>query len=348
VFSFSFVPVVGTSLNAGALATNPSVLSSIQNNVAAAVGVNPATIRIVNVTDIATGTVYSTGMLRALQARALAGAAGSLGVSFTCSINLGKVASSARVAALQSALVANFNATSPAFKQIMSDVATAAGVPSTSLVAVPPNPASIALSGNTAGLAPVIVKPSTEDFSGVLATDEAIGAGIGVAVVILAAALYSWRSYIVHGALPCQRDRKREQFELKQAAAREVEERMKADTVEATIVNPMATQGKGALTLRVPRAVALELEALRTEREENAKLLKKLEASSAHAATFSAAVSPASFAPVPTTGGKSLQAPPVAAPAASVWAEVKDPASGRSYFFNRTTKETSWTCPETM
>jgi hypothetical protein len=143
---------------------------------------------------------------------------------------------------------------------------------------------------------------------------ESHGPAIGCVVVLLGIALYCWRSYVVHGALPCNRDRKREQFELKQAAAREVEERMKADTVEATIVNPMATQGKGALTLRVPRAVALELDALRTEREENAKLLKKLEASAAQAATLSAAVSPASFAPVPTTGGKSLQAPPVAAP----------------------------------
>ena len=260
VFSFTFSTSDGSPINAAALASSPAVLSSIATNVAASMGVNPATIKVANITDIATGMVYSTGLRRALAA------AGSLGVSFTVVVNLGKGATAATVAARQAALLQNFNASSPALASVKSSVVAAQpGLSAASLVAAPPTAASISLSGSAAGLGPAItVVQASQDNSAVLATDEGIGAAIGAALILAAFGLYVWRSQIVHGALPWQRDRKREIFELKQKAAKEAEDALTADMVPTTVVNPAATSGKAALTLRVPRAVAIELDAVRS------------------------------------------------------------------------------------
>jgi len=141
-------------LNAGALAANTAVLASIADNVASTMGVPSSAIKVVNVTDIATGAVFRVpGMAR----RLAGGAAGSGGVSFTVVANLGKTVTAASVAAKQAALLSNFNSSSPAFGRIKSDVAAAAGVPAASLVAVPPNPAAIALGGSAAGLTPPVI-----------------------------------------------------------------------------------------------------------------------------------------------------------------------------------------------
>ena len=141
-FTFAFVPADGSILNAGALAANTAVLASISANVASTMGVPASTVTVANVTDLATGAVS-----RVAGSRRLAAAAGSAGVSFTVVVNLGKTAPSASIAAHQAALIANFNATSPAFKQVKADVAAAANVPAASLVAVPPSPASFSLAG---------------------------------------------------------------------------------------------------------------------------------------------------------------------------------------------------------
>ena len=355
VFSFSFVPTDGSIIVASALAASPAVLSSVSANVASAMGVPASTVKVANVTDIATGAVS-----RALGARRLAGAAGSAGVSFTVVVNLGKTATAASVAAKQAALLANFNATSPAVAQIKGDVAVVAGVQAASLSAVPPSPASISLSGNAAGLAPVVVvvQGGGQDVSGVLAADEGIGAAIGGAMILIAIGLYAWRSKIVHGALPWQRDRKRELFELKSQAAKEAEDRITADMVPTTVVNPAATSGKAALTLRVPRAVAIELEAERSAsaaKEARVRSLearvKEMELADAAASRPAAQQSPAAnFAPTPVgaTSPAAGAPPPSAAAPPSVWREVKDPNSGRSYWFHTVTKQTTWTRPAGM
>ena len=359
-FSFSVTPSDGsTILNAGALAANAAVLSSIAANVASTVGVPASTVKVVNVTDIATGAVS-----RALggSRRALA-AAGTMGVSFTVVANLGKTASATSIAAKQAALVANFNATSPALRQIKADVAAAAGVSATSLNGVPPSTDSFSLAGATLPPAPAL--QAAQDTAGVLAMDEGIGAAVGLAIVALAFCLYAWRSKLVHGAYPWQRDRKREHFELKAKAARETEERLSAGSVEATVVSPLATAGKGALTVRVPKAVAEELRALRDEADA-AKARDKLRvaelerlrallapaqaeeagsaaAAAAAAAPATAAAAAATFAPVPVGGAAA--APQPAPPAAVQWVETRDPLSGRSYWFNRATRETTWNRP---
>jgi len=177
-------------------------------------------------------------------------------------------------------------------------------------------------------------------------TAEGAGAGIGILIVGIGVALYCWRSYVVHGALPCQRNRKREIFELKQQATREAEARMQADTEDATLVNPAATAGKGALTVRMPKAAAAELRLLREQNE-------ALRAAAAAAASAAAAAAQQqsqrqtpkaqqlSFAPVPF-GGAAPPAPPAQDEA---WAPAVDPASGRTYYFNKVTKETSWVRP---
>ena len=58
IFSFAFTPSDGSILNAGALAANPTVLASIASNVASTMGVAASTIKVANVTDIATSSVY--------------------------------------------------------------------------------------------------------------------------------------------------------------------------------------------------------------------------------------------------------------------------------------------------
>jgi hypothetical protein len=122
--------------------------------------------------------------------------------------------------------------------------------------------------------------------------------------------------------------------------------------VPTTVVNPAATAGKAALTLRVPKAVAIELDAVRSAgsaSEARARALeariKEMEAATAArgSAPSTLAPAPASFAPV-AVGAATAPAP--AAP--TTWREVKDPASGRSYWYNSATRETTWVRPAGM
>jgi hypothetical protein len=357
LFSFSVAAADGSALSASALAANAAVLGSVAANVGRAIGVDASMVRVVNVTDVATGAVVRVSRRRALAA------AGTLGVTFTVAANLGKTATSASVAAKQAALASNFNSTSPFAAQIKADVAAAAGLPAASLGVAPPS--GVQLGGNTAGLSVVIIQAGGGAVGAdALAADAGIGAAIGVALILLAFCLYSWRSQIVHGALPWQRDRRRELFELKARAAKETEERLAAGSVEATVVSPLATAGKGALTVRVPKAVADELRSLRDAADEDRRQLLALRAAKARdeqrlaelerlraqlapaqveeaaAAAAAAAATAASFAPVPVGGGAAAPPPPQAE-----WVEARDPASGRSYWFNKASKETTWIRP---
>jgi len=332
-------------------------------------GVSPATIRVVNITDIATGVVYPTGQRRALllQARGLAAAAGSLGVSITCAANLGKFATSASIAAAQTALVSNFNATSPSLASVTSAVASAAGVPLAKLVPAPPTAGSVAVAGPGAALVGATVITVPQDVSAILSQDAAIGFAIALAVILLASALYLYRSIVVHGKLPCFRDRRREQYELKAAAIAEVEARFNEDTTETTIKNPLASAGKGALTVRVPRAAAAEIARLREEAEEHARKIAELtgnqaarEEAAARAEQRAAAAAaqqrqqqqqqqePAAATAVafaPMRVGAAPMLPPPSLPPPALWVATVDPASGRTYYFNKETNETSWKKP---
>jgi hypothetical protein len=170
--------------------------------------------------------------------------------------------------------------------------------------------------------------------------------------VLAAFGCYVWRSQLVHGALPWQRNRKRELFELRQKAVQETEDRLKVGTEEATVVSPLATAGKGALTVRVPKAVADELRVLREEAEENARKLREAarQLQEFRGAQLPSPAAAAAFAPVPVGGAAAAAdgnspTPALAAPAPPAWVETKDPHSGRSYWFHSVTKETTWARP---
>jgi hypothetical protein len=337
------------AIDAQAIARNPAVISAIASNLSAAIGVSSAAVRVVNVTDLATLAVFRTG------SRLLAGAApGTLGVSITCTVNLGKGATAASIETVQSLLVSNLNA---ALSAISKSVAANTGIPLNKLLATAPTADGVRVSGPGASLVAATVVVQTREASGSLAVNAGVGAGVGVGILLLGVALYIARSYKVHGKAPWQRDRAREVFELKAAAAHEAEELFNADTVATVVTNPAATGGKSALTLRVQKAVALEIDALRQHSD---KYEAELAAARAEVArlreavpavgrdTASAAASSRreglAFSPVPVGGLSPLQ--PSSAPSTGrQWVEHVDGTSGRSYWHNLVTKETTWVRP---
>ena len=326
-FSFNVVPAAGSGavLVAATLARSVTVQLSVATNVAATMGVPPATVKLVSVADIATGTVTQSG-LRMLQGGA-GGAAGSKGVAVAVAVNLGKTASPARINALTGSLQANFTASSPAFAAIISSVASqTAGVSAAQLAGQPP--AALSVGGTPVGGAASGGGAAAAPGGGAAITDEVV-AGVVAAALIIAVgfSLYVLRSYKVHGKAPWQRDRKREAFERQQRIEQELEDKLFADSVAATVANPLG--GKSALTLRVPKAVAAELEALRAAAAERERRLEEAEAKARAKDEALVALrreggdkdrerERTSFAPV-----ASDELPPN-------WKEVQDPASGVS------------------
>jgi hypothetical protein len=302
----------------------------------------------VNVTDVATGVVYQTGQRRALAA------AGSLGVSFTIAANLGKGATAAGIAEKQAALTSNFGKSSAAMSAITSSVASSAGIPLAKLVPQAPNPEQLAVAGPGAALVPTVIVAGT---GGSASTADVAVTGVVVAVVLAIAFFTFWvcRSYKLYGRAPWQVDVRREQYELKNKALQEAEERFNEDSVPMTL-NPVVNDAltapaakSQALTLRVPKAAAKEIEALRAKeqghraeleaaRAEAARISEELAALRAAAAAKGQATS--SFAPVAVGGVREFSALPPG------WTETTDPSSGRVYYFNAVTKATSWTKPE--
>ena len=355
IFSFSFVPTDGSVIYAANLAQNSAMLAQIAASIAQTMAVPASTVRVMNITDLATNAVVrvssTTSRRRNLPT------AGSAGVSFTLAVNLGKAVSPAQMQAQTQALVANFNATSPAFASVRASVAAATGIAPANLKGAPPAADSLQFGGPGAGALSGfnIAAPSATDGAALTASSAITGAIVGVVLLLAFAGFFVWRSYKLYGRAPWQVDVRREQFELKNRAAREAEERFHEDTVPMTL-NPLdADQGpkSQALTLRVPKAAAKEIEALRSKDEAQraeleaaraeAKRVREeialLRAGAAASASAKAADASTSFAPVPVGG-----AAPAAAPAGA-WKEVKDPMSGRPYWFNEATRATSWDRP---
>lgn len=367
VFSFVFKTSDGSPLNAQTLSTSPAVWASIATNVGAATDLSPYSIRVVNVTDVATSVIYATGQRRALAAdapagRALAAAApGSLGVAFGCTANLGKGATAAGIARVQSALVSNINATSPAAAAIGASVATNLNLPpSTRLVAVPPAASSLQVSGPGAALMPSVVIDAAGGVSDATVVKNEAITGVIVAVLIAGAAvaLFARRQYLWN------QEKRRDAYELKARGAREAEERFNQDTVPVTL-NPLddalggaAAPGGAAaakvstLTLRVPKAVAAEVDKLRARSEQSDAELqaarrraREMEEELALLRAGGSRPEAAAFAPL-RVGSEQAQAQAQApAAAAGVWNQVTDPNSGRPYWYNTATKETSWVKP---
>ena len=241
-FTFSVAPAVaGASLTAD-MANKPTVLAQVSAAFAAqlslpvasggsGVPVSASAVRVVNITDIATGATTTLP-----QGRRLGGAAGSAGVRFTTTVDLGSTGTQATAVAMQTALAA-MPPTAPAFTQVVAAVATAASIPPTALAAARGPPAVVAnapFTITTASGAAIASSSSSDSGSG---AGGAAGGAIAAAIVVFIG-LWAYRSYAKHGQLPCTRDRAKEKrAELERIAkltnvSRELEERSsKADAL---------------------------------------------------------------------------------------------------------------------
>ena len=183
--------------------------------------------------------------------RRLGGAAGSLGVSFTVQVDLGKTppvaAAQAYVAVLQAPLPPTF------FNGILANISAASNVPLSQLSATAGTATLVDSQIN--GLASASAASSASTAS---STGAGVGAAIGVALLVLI--FWSWRSWSKHGVLPCFRNRSQEAHDMKVKAAAAAEKRLEE---ELTTVNPVLVNSSQGLTLRVPKVVADELAELR-------------------------------------------------------------------------------------
>ena len=263
VYSFALGGASGQSVtvaNVGA----PAVLASIAANVAGLLGLPAGAVRVVNLTDIATGAVTRA-------ARRLAGGApGSQGVAVSVAANLGKVPTQSSVVTMIQAL-GGANATA-ALGRVVTALAASMAVPAARLAATPgappllanapfslPSPLSAAGSGSAAGGA-----------------GSAIGGAVGAVVAVgLAAA-----AYIYH-----LRSSQRKLLAARLRAAEERNREAEAVMAELESVNPLKGVGgggaaSGALVIRDlskrNAAAAVENARLAAEaakrEEENARL----------------------------------------------------------------------------
>ena len=361
-FSFSIVPSGGASLLPAVITGNLSLQTTIQYSIATVASVAPSAVQIKNVTDLATGAVTLVSSRR-LQRRVQA--AGSMGVSVTVSVNVGKSPSAANLQAVQQKLQQGLGASSMAATMILASTASAASLQASQLTFVPP--ASFSVAGAAAAGATVVVVQQDQN----LALDEGAGAGIGIIVVAMALALYSYRSYKLHGALPCYRDRLREIRILKTKTAEEVEAKIMGDTVLATD-NPVGAGGSsgGRLTLRIPKQAAAELERIAQSNSElmrelallkgsvpsaeelaDVKRMRQQRAAQAELDTGSRKTTSRAFAPTRIGSAAGTGISPTAAssavpaPLPAGWRAIADVKSGRTYYANSVTQATSWERP---
>jgi hypothetical protein len=192
------------------MANKPAVLASVCSSFAsqislpvagggAGVAVTASAVRVTNITDIATGAMTVVPLTRRL------GGAGTAGVRFTTTIDLGAAGTQATAIALQTALAA-MPPTAPAFATVIAAVATAASIPAASLAAAMGPPAVVANAPFSIAVSTGGDSSSTSSSGSGSGAGGAAGGGIAGAI-LLAIGVWASRSYLKHGKLPCFRDR---------------------------------------------------------------------------------------------------------------------------------------------
>ena len=139
------------------------------------------------------------------RARRLAAAAGSLGVSVSVVVALGKTPTEQQTIDFQAALSTPGDKLVALQANIVQAVATNARAPASAFAASAPTGARFVGS-------PFISQSSTAAAAAGSAAPVAGGAAAGgvIGAILLACAVWSYRSYAKHGQLPCCRDRKSE------------------------------------------------------------------------------------------------------------------------------------------
>jgi len=281
-FSFAIAPPSGGALRPSDLAGSASVVAAISNAYAQLLGVKPALVTVANFSDIATGAVIAATPVP--HVRRLAGAAGSLGVSVSVVVALGKTPTEQQTINIQSALAATG---APAMLAAQASITQAAAL-STSMPAsyfAVGAPTAVNFIGSPFVMSSTIVVAAAS--SSAPAAGGAAAGGV-VGAILLACALWSYRSYAKHGVLPCCRDRNREVFRKRQSdtesieisnALADAERALAAGDITATSKSPAVAGGAGSSKALVVRrlleksardaaAAAAEMAALKKELSE--------------------------------------------------------------------------------
>ena len=187
----------GTVLTPAYMATAKSALALISTSFAQVLAVSPSLVRILNITDLATGdtvVVTSGRLLRASAlSRALGGAAGSQGVSINCAIDLGKTPTEAALKNY-STVLATPAAVSKAAASVGAALATFANLPGAFTATVPAT--SVVVTNSQFSVDGTIVVAGA---TGASSSTVAGGAGGGVAAALaLALTIWTVRSYRKH------------------------------------------------------------------------------------------------------------------------------------------------------
>ena len=274
-FSFAVAPILGLSFTT-AIGTQRSVTQAIDSAFAKLLSVAQSTVTVTNVSDVATGTMAVPTFGRRLGA-----AAGSQGVTFYVSVNLGKVPTQQAVMVMQASLSA-LTPASPTFTGILSACAAASGLSTAALVVTPPSSAALV---NAPSLVSAVAGSSSSSSSN---AGQVVGTGVGAVIAVLVfVALCAWvgHSLYVHGALPCFRDYAKE---ARDAAAAK---RMSRELEDAMSINPSACRPapcsrllSSALTDRIrpsfphSHAVGIRVGGIKALAEESARRAKENEA----------------------------------------------------------------------
>jgi hypothetical protein len=237
-FSIDLIPT-GTTLRPTDLSSQTAFLARAASSFAALIGVPAASVYATNITDRATGSSVTLRAVRRAQAPA---AAGSLGVTLSFVVRLGKTPTQASVANMSAVL--SSSAASAAISSVATGFCSSAGL-STCPIAAKFNavvlqyaPFSIA---SDAGSSSSSASSSSGSATGAIV-------GVAIAVAFAAVGVWSYRSYAKHGKLPCLRDRKMDRAKerlksvaaIKQDLEREMAERERARAAELKTVNPLS------------------------------------------------------------------------------------------------------------
>jgi hypothetical protein len=192
------------------MANKPAVLSAVSSAFAAqlslpvasggaGVVVSASAVRVTNITDVATNSMTVVPPGRRL------GGAGSAGVRFTSTVDLGPSGSQATAVAMQAALAA-MPPTAPAFTTVVSAVASAANLPVASLAAAAGPPAVVANAPFTITASPAGASAASSSASSSGGVGGPVAGGI-IGSIVVGLGIWTFRSYRKHGQLPCCRDR---------------------------------------------------------------------------------------------------------------------------------------------
>jgi len=205
-FSFTITPAAqGVSLQPRDLAGSASVINSICFNFAQLLQLPQAQVSVANFTDIATGAVVAASQVP--RVRRLAAAAGSLGVSVSVVVALGKTPTELQTVNLNAALSA---AGSPAMVTLQASItqAVASNARGPASAFATGAPAAVSFIGSPFISSATVVSDSGSSNAAPAAGGAAAGGIVGA--FLLACAFWSYRSFSKHGKLPCFRDRKSE------------------------------------------------------------------------------------------------------------------------------------------